>query len=103
MKIFAPSTPKQPVINITVTPPSAACQIELYLGPNENTKTMTSGLIDFVSLGTPQPLTIPIVMPAVAGTYHVYVDLYIGGVRLAAFLATEDIVIAQATFGGITW
>ena len=103
MRIFLPSQLKQAIAALIVQPADAPCQVEIFLGPNENTKTATSGLLSFTSTGLPQNVALSITMPAVSGIYHVYIDVYVAGVILAKYVATEDVAIASAQFGGITW
>lgn len=89
---------------ITVKPSGLSCRAELWLGPNETTKTVTSGLIPFTSTGAAQSISFPVTMPTVDGkAYKVFVDVYANGALLVSYVATEDVVIPSATVGPITW
>jgi len=94
MPQFAPSVQKTAVAPITVAPAGLNCEAELFLGPNDATPVVSSGLKSFSSTGSQQNVTAPIVMPSAAGTYHVYIDLYVAGMYLAGYQATEDVIIA---------
>lgn len=94
MPEFAPGESKTAVAPITVKPAGLNCEAELFLGPDDMTKVATSGRIPFVSTGVSQDVRLPVVMPAAEGTYHVYADVYAEGLLIAAYQATEDVIIA---------
>jgi len=94
MPQFNPEQSKLAVAPVTVQPSGLACQVEVFLGPNDTTKVATSGLKSFTSTGNQQSVSVPITMPSEDGTYHVYIDLYVEGQYLAGYQATEDIEIA---------
>jgi len=96
MPQFAPSAQKTAVAPITVAPAGLNCEAELFLGPNDATPVASSGIRTFLSMGSPQQVSFPIVMPASPGTYHVYVDVHAGGSLILAYQGTEDIVIAAS-------
>ena len=93
MPQFAPSAQKTAVAPITISPAGLNCQAELFLGLNDVTPAASSGFRPFVSTGGPQQITCPVTMPASPGTYHVYVDVYVGGQRILAYIGSEDVVI----------
>lgn len=94
MPQFEPSESKTAVAPVTVSPSGLSCEAELFLGPDEATKVVTSGLVPFTSTGASQDVRLPVVMPDTEGTYHVYVDVYVEGLLIAAYKALEDVVIA---------
>ncbi len=93
MPQFAPGESKAAIAPITVKPAGLSCEAEIFLGPDEMTKVATSGRIAFTSTGASQDVRLPIAMPEAEGTYHVYVDVYAEGYRVAAYQAIEDVVI----------
>ncbi len=102
--IFAPSAAKTATAPITASPAGMACTAELFIGPNATTKTATSGLISFTSTGSAQNVSLPINMPASGGaSYHVYIDVYAGGIKFLSYIATEDVLIPGGSIGTITW
>ena len=80
-------------IPATVIPSGIAYTVELWLGPNVNTKSSTTGKIPVTSTGSVQNVAVPIIMPT-GGTYHVYIDLYYGTTVLAALVSTSVIVVS---------
>jgi len=102
--VFLPSTFATATAQIMVSPAGLNCVAELWLGPNETMKLVTSGLISFVSTGAGQSIGFPVTMPAVGGvTLHVYLDLYVAGYYLMGYVATEDIVLPSGAIGPIIW
>ena len=102
--ILAPGTAKTATVPITVKPAGMACEVELFLGPNETTKVVTSGRKPFTSTGASQNVACPVTMPTNGGSaYHVYIDVYTGGYKFIAGIATEDVVIPGGSIGPITW
>lgn len=94
MPQFNPSQSKTARVPVTVQPSGLSCEVELFLGPNDASKVASSGRTPFVSAGSQQQVGLPMVMPNIAGTYHVYIDLYVGGSYFAGYTGTEDVVIA---------
>lgn len=102
--VFAPGVTKTAIAPITVAPSGLSCQVELFLGPNDTTKVATSGLKAFTSTGAQQNITLPVTMPTAGGVaYHVYLDVYVAGILVLAYVATEDVIIPSASVGPITW
>ena len=105
--ILAPGSSRTATAPITAKPAGMACQAELFLGPNPTTKTATSGLKAFTSTGAPQAVSLPVTMPTPpadeGAAYHVYIDVYAGGVKFLSYIATEDVVIPGGSIGPITW
>ena len=100
---FTKSSSHSATASITVAPAGLACTMELFLGPNQTTKTVTSGPIAFTSTGAPQNVVLPVVMPAVGGvTYHVYLDVIVAG-ALTGYQASEDVIIPNVGNPVITW
>lgn len=96
MPQFAPSAVKTARAAITVKPAGLSCQAELYL-VSGITKVVTSGLKPFTSTGAAQDITFPVTMPSAEGSYKVYLDIYASGILIAAYQATEDVVIQLPT------
>ena len=94
MPEFAPGEAKTAVAPITVKPSGLSCGAEIFLGPDDMTKIVTSGMIAFTSTGARQDVRLPVAMPAAEGDYHVYIDIYTEGILIAAYQAIEDVVIA---------
>lgn len=102
--ILGPGEARTAVAPITVSPSGLSCSAELFLGPDEATKSATSGIIAFTSTGAAQSVRFPVTMPAVGGVaYHVFLDVYANGILLVSYVATEDVIIPAATVGPITW
>lgn len=98
--IMAPGSTRTAVAPITVLPAGLSCNGELYLGA----KVATSGLVAFTSTGAVQSVRFPVTMPTVGGVaYKVYLDIFVAGILIAAYVATEDVVIPSAVVGPITW
>jgi hypothetical protein len=100
---FGPGQAETARIPITVKPAGVTCQVELFLGPDQNTKIATSHLISFVSTGAEQPVLAPITMPTTEATYHVYVDLWSGSLSLQRYVSTQDVIIVSGVVGPIIW
>jgi len=99
--ILAPGSAHTATAPITVSPSGLSCRGELYLG---SAKAATSGLKTFTSTGAAQTISFPITMPTAAGlSYPVYLDIYADSVLIAAYVATEDVVIPSAVVGPIVW
>jgi hypothetical protein len=78
---------------------------ELYL---DVTKVATSGVSApfTIPAGGSTTVAYTVVMPAVEGTYHVYLDVWVGTELIAHYQATEDITIVispKVTIGPIIW
>ena len=102
--VFAPGVIKTAKVPVDVDPSGLSCQIEVFLGPNATTKTATSGLKSFTSTGAQQIISLPVTMPSAEGvSYHVYLDVYVEGYLLMAYVATEDVIIPSGSIGPITW
>ncbi|MBA7646234.1 hypothetical protein ES703_53996 [subsurface metagenome] len=95
MPQFTPGEGRVAIATFPVKPAGLSCEAELFLGPDEVTKVATSDRIGFTSTGAEQSVNLPITMPT-TGAYHVYIDIYAGGIFLAAYQAIEDVVIAPA-------
>jgi hypothetical protein len=85
---------KTATVQVQVQPANIISSIELWLGPDENTKIATSGKVSFISTGNMQSVNIPITMPNY-GVYYVYLDLYTLDTLIASFIG-EDMVIVVA-------
>ena len=76
---------------------------ELYLGE----KQATSGPVSFtLTPGQTKPVDFGIVMPSAEATYKVYLDVYVAGDLIAAYVATQDVTIEVGPaidVGPITW
>jgi len=102
--ILPPGAAKTATVPVTAKPAGMACEVELFLGPNDTTKVATSGRKPFTSTGALQNVTCPVTMPTNGGSaYHVYIDVYTGGYKFIAGIATEDVVIPGGSIGPIDW
>ncbi|MBA7530185.1 hypothetical protein ES705_22388 [subsurface metagenome] len=106
MPQFLPGESKTAIAPITIKPAGLGSEAELYLGPDELTKVATSGRIPFVSTGASQSVRLPVTMPDVEGTYHVYIDVHVQDILVGAFQAIEDVIIEAPpalpfTFSGV--
>lgn len=93
MPQLAPESTHTAVAPITVMPSGLNCNAEVFLGPDEITKVATSGLVPFTSTGVSQDVRLPVTMPSVDGTYHVFIDVYAEGILVATYQALEDVAI----------
>jgi len=89
--------------SLTVTPSGMACTAELFLSLNGTTKAATSGHVSFTSSGGQQSITLSVTMPSVGGSYGVYLDIEAGGYLLAAYQATENVIIPTVSLPVIVW
>jgi hypothetical protein len=104
MYIFPPSVLKTAKVPVDVDPSGLACELEVFLGPNDTTKVATSGRIPFTSTGSGQIISAPVTMPSAGGlAYHVYIDLYVEGYYLVGYQATEDVVIPSGSISPPSW
>ncbi len=101
--VFQSGSSKTAKIPITVTPSNLGCQVELYLGPNQSTKTVTSGQVTFTSTGSSQNVNVTITLPTTAGAYNVYIDITSGGYLIGAYIDSNTIVIPSGSIGPIVW
>jgi len=90
---FVHGTPKTANFKITIAPANQSCQLELWLGPNSSTKSASGGLSTaFNSTGAQQQVTSTLTLPAV-GTYNVYVDIYLSGIKVTTFVGLSTVTI----------
>lgn len=106
MITFSPGESKIARIPLTVSPAGLNSAVELYLGPDEQSKTVSSGLVSFTSTGQEQMVSLNVIMPTQEGIYHVYIDTYAGGVYLAGYISEDiEIGVEEAplfTFGPVS-
>lgn len=95
MPEFSPSSAHTAIAPVVVKPSGLSCEAEVFLGPDEATKVVTSGLVVFTSTGASQDISLPVTMPSAEGTYHVFIDVYAEGILIAAYTAIEDVVIVS--------
>jgi hypothetical protein len=107
--VFQPSTAKNPTVVVNCNLPAGTTgYFEVFLGPNQTTKTVTSGKIVFTAptVNTNSaPVVCPITLPATPAQYHVYVVVYDSKSNVVGIAPyTNDTVIFVATIvGTITW
>ena len=94
MPQFAPSEVKTARAPVTVEPSGLSCQVELALMSNGAKAAMS--VVPLTSTGVGQPVSLPITMPGVEGTYPVHIDILVEDLLVGAYKATEDVVIAPA-------
>lgn len=105
-KVGTTHTAHVPVAN--PTPASFTYDAELYLATSPTAvKVATSGIVTFTLVGGASDIVdFPLTMPDVEGTFHVYLDVLVAGELIAAYIATEDVVVAVAPeidIEPITW
>ena len=103
MYVFSPNAAKTGVLTVKALPAGQNCEVELFLGVNETTKAVTTGKMAFVSSGDFQIVEFNMIMPEAYGMYNVYIDVYMAGVKVAGWIATDQVLIPEASFGGVTW
>lgn len=106
MQVMKAGSAKIPTALISITPSGITCQAELFIGPDENTRVSTSGLIALTSTGEEQYITLPIVIPSVeyaGAVYHAYIDVYVDSVLIASYQGIDDILIPSINIGDIVW
>jgi hypothetical protein len=101
--IFAPGITKTANATLNVAPAGLSLELELWLGPDESTKVVSSGKRPFTSTGANQNINASIDMPNQGGTYEVYVDIYYGADLVLAFIGIDTITIISGTLGPIVW
>jgi hypothetical protein len=96
---FAPGETKTAHVPIILNPAGLSCHSEVWLGPNENNKVASSGLIAFTSQGSERIVSHPVIMPDALGTYHVYIDIYVEDAFFLGYISTEDVEITEGAAG----
>ena len=90
---FVHGTSHTASFQITISPANQSCQLELWLGPNSTTKSASGGLsAAFNSTGAALQVTSTVTLPA-AGTYNVYVDIYLSGVKVVTFVGLSTVTV----------
>ncbi|MBA7658849.1 hypothetical protein ES703_66809 [subsurface metagenome] len=89
-----PGESKTAIAPIVAKPAGMSCEAELFLGPDESTKVVSSGRVPFVSTGASQNVRLPITMPSSPGTLKGYIDIFAAGMRFLAYKTVEDIAVA---------
>lgn len=95
MPPFVPGESKTAIALITAKPSGMNCEAELFLGPDDATKAVSSGRMPFVSTGEAKNVSLPITMPVSPGIYHGYIDVFAEDLRFLAYILKEDVVIAS--------
>ena len=93
MPEFAPGSSHIATLPIAVAPADLACEVELWLSPDGETKAASSGLASFTSTGSQQELSLTVDMPSEEGTYKVLIDVYCEGNLVGAYQALENVNI----------
>lgn len=101
--ILAKGSAHTAVAPVTVTPSGLICKGELWLTTNGTTKNATSGMVNFTSTGAAQSVRFALTMPAVAGEFMVYLDIYANSMLIGSYIATENVVCPGVEIGPITW
>jgi hypothetical protein len=100
--VLGPGSQRVAKVPIVISPAGLACIIELFLGPDENTKVVSNS-VGFTSTGAEQLVQIPVTMPGSGGAYHVYGDISSEDYRIVGFIGTEDVIIPEGSVGPIEW
>jgi len=102
--VIMPGVTRTAVAPITISPSGLSCDAELFLGPDDTTKVVTSGRKAFTSTGAAQPVRLPVTMPTAGGAaYHVFIDVFVNSYRLLAYKATEDVIVPSGKIDPIIW
>jgi hypothetical protein len=81
-------------VSLAVTPAGLPCALNVYLGLSEDAP-VSYGQTGFTSSGVSQQVQVSVPMPAAPGTYHVYLDLYVGGELFRQYQALGDVEVAE--------
>lgn len=100
---FVPGSTKTAAVTLTVIPAALGVGVEVWLGLTSAIKTVTSGLQAFLSTGSAQTRNVTVTMPTAPGTYQVFVDVIYTTVIIAAYIATDTVIIPSAAVSSITW
>jgi hypothetical protein len=101
--VFTANSVHSAAASIPVSPSGLACTAELYLSTNGTTKNATSGPVSFISGASQVSFQITMPNPASGQSYGVYLVILSGGIQLAGFHASEDVVIPSVGMPTITW
>ncbi len=93
MPEFTPGEQKVATVVMT-NPTTAAFNYEgiIYMGTN---LSIVSQVSFSLSAGEQKNVSFPVTMPATPGVYPVYIGVSSGGVNIALYRSTEDVVISQ--------
>lgn len=86
-----------------VSPAGLACQAELWLSKDGIAKDATSGLKSFTSTGASQAVSLPVTMPVGGYEYRVFLDVFANGMLIAAYKATENVIVPAVGPIEIIW
>jgi hypothetical protein len=100
MAQFLPGETKHATVDITISPAGLQCTAELFLTADGVTVAATSGQIHFTSTGADQSLQFTIIMPQTPGIYMVRLIVIAGGVQIASYQGTDEVVITSPTPSG---
>jgi len=101
--VLAPGVAYTATATVTMFPAGQSCEAELFLGESDSSPVATSGRVSFQSNGSPQQVQFQVTMPSQYGEYHVYLDVFMGSIRVLAFLGTEDVIVPGGSVDSITW
>ena len=93
---------KTATVTISVKPSGLNCTAELWLSKEGVTKDATS-VKDFISTGLDQGISLALTMPVGGYAYRVLLDIYVGGMLITAYEATEEVVIPWISEPEIVW
>ena len=74
---------------------SHSYQAELYLGTDPQNKAASTVASFSLSPDEEKDVDFPVAMPVTAGTYHIYLDVYVGDELIAAYMSTEDVTVSE--------
>jgi len=107
--VFQPSANKNPTVVVNCNMPAGTPGfVDIFLGPNNTTRTAYSQKIAFTAPAAntnSSPITCPIQLPSTPTQYHVYSTVYDANSKvLGVGTWTNDTVIFTASLvGTITW
>ncbi|MDD5700624.1 MAG: choice-of-anchor Q domain-containing protein [Dehalococcoidales bacterium] len=103
MYVFAPGETKTATIKVNLTVPSGmVLGMELFVGPDINTKKATTGEFEFITTGAQQVITKELTMPSEGGIYKSFLIVLYQGQALLSFMDDEDLILVSGSID-ITW
>ena len=103
MPILSANTEYSATAKFPVKPAGLECETELWLSRDGITKDASSGIGTFTSTGVEQSISFPILTPEGGYSYRVFLDVKAEGVNIAAYEATNPVIIPWVGPPVIEW